>query len=84
MRIKPLLATAFAAALTLTSWAPGALTKQALADTSTTNQAQHEHVSGPFDRSIANEERLIKMLKKEGIIKKNASKKEEQASLRST
>ncbi len=81
MRAKSLLVTAFAAALTLTSWAPGALTKQALADTSAPSQTQHEHVSGPFDRSIANEERLIKMLKKEGIIKKNASRKEEQAQL---
>lgn len=81
MRAKSILVTAFAAALTLTSWAPGALTKQALADTSAPSQTQHEHVSGPFDRSIANEERLIKMLKKEGIIKKNASRKEEQAQL---
>lgn len=81
MRAKPLLTAAFAAALTLTTWAPGAMTKQAFADTAASSEKTHEHVSGPFDRSIANEERLIKMLKKEGYIKKNASKKEEQAQL---
>lgn len=41
----------------------------------------HKHVGGPFDLGIANDERLIEMLKKKGEISKNASEADAQKKL---
>ncbi|MDM5315250.1 immune inhibitor A [Fictibacillus sp. b24] len=41
----------------------------------------HKHVGGPFDLAIANDERLIEMLKKNGQISKNASEADAQKQL---
>lgn len=48
---------------------------------SSVEEKGHNHVGGPFDLAIANDERLIEMLKKNGQISKNASEKEVQQEL---
>ncbi|KGP73591.1 immune inhibitor A domain-containing protein [Pontibacillus yanchengensis] len=47
------------------------------------NKASHEHYEGgsPFDMAIANDERLIEMLKEKGEISKNATPEEAQKAL---
>ena len=89
MKGKSILVTAFAAALTFSSFAPATSAQQILTESNHSTgaeQASHNHsgvyTGSPFDLSIANEERLIAMLKKEGTIKKNASDKEAQKQLK--
>lgn len=86
MRGKTLWATAFAAMLTVGTFAPSALGKD-LSTAESKNQPvpsayNINYSSGEFDLAIANDERLIKYLKKEGIIKKNATEKEAQTQLK--
>ncbi len=89
LRGKSILASAFAAALTFSAFAPATSAHQistASTNTNGTSYDSHNHsaayTGGPLDLSIANEERLIKMLKKEGTIKKNATDKEAQTQLK--
>ena len=83
MREKSILASAFAAASVFSSFAPATSAQQI--STASNNAAGNEatnhnhsvaYTGSPVDLSIANEERLIAMLKKEGTIKKNATDKE--------
>jgi immune inhibitor A len=48
---------------------------------SSVEEKSHKHTGGPFDLAVANDERLIEMLKKNGQISKNASEAEAQAKL---
>lgn len=87
MRGKSILASAFAAALTFSAFAPATSAHQVStisnhAATETSHNHSVTYTGSSFDLSIANEERLIKMLKKEGVIKKNATDKEAQAQLK--
>ncbi len=86
MRGKSILASAFAAALTFSAFAPATSAHQISTTSKHAIDANQNHsvtyTGSSFDLSIANEERLIKMLKKEGTIKKNATDKEAQAQLK--
>ncbi len=48
---------------------------------SSVEEKSHKHTGGPFDLAVANDERLIEMLKKNGQISKNASEAQAQAKL---
>ncbi len=70
---------AMIAALTLGSFAPGtSSTVNAETSTSVKQEVKKEnvHKQGPFDLAVANEEKLVEMLKESGKISKNASAKE--------
>jgi immune inhibitor A len=49
--------------------------------TPSVEQQGHSHLGGPFDLAVANDEKLIEMLKKNGQISKNASEAEAQKKL---
>ena len=84
MKGKNVLSMAMVAALTLGAFtAPGA-TSAASADTAPVKQEVKKetvHKQGPFDLAVANEEKLIEMLKESGKISKNASAKEAEQAL---
>lgn len=85
MRGKSFLASAFAAALTFSAFAPVTSATQISTSVGTSSGSEHASVSysgSPIDLSIANEERLIAMLKKEGTIKKNATDQEAKTQLK--
>ena len=83
MKGKNVLSMAMVAALTLGAFAaPG--TSIASADTAPAKQEVKKetvHKQGPFDLAVANEEKLIEMLKESGKISKNASAKEAEQAL---
>ncbi|MEL3970888.1 immune inhibitor A domain-containing protein [Rossellomorea oryzaecorticis] len=55
--------------------------KNVLSEVTGKGHAGHSHQGSPFDLGIANDERLIEMLKKEGKIAKNASPAEAEKAL---
>nr|WP_239587415.1 immune inhibitor A domain-containing protein [Bacillus pakistanensis] len=79
---RKLASTALAAVMGLSTLTMGAFTPTANAEVvkkaeTALEEVKHSHKGGPFDLAIANDERLIEMLKKEGKIDKNADPEEE-------
>ncbi|MDP4552860.1 immune inhibitor A [Alkalihalobacillus macyae] len=84
MKGKNVLSMAMIAALTLGSLAPStSSTVHAEPSTSVKQEVKKEHVhkQGPFDLAVANEEKLIEMLKESGEISKNDSATEAEKEL---
>ncbi|WP_286170928.1 immune inhibitor A domain-containing protein [Bacillus sp. NTK071] len=78
MKGKNVLSMAMIAALTLGSLATGTSSTVHADSTSVKQEVKKEavHKQGPFDLAVANEEKLIEMLKENGKIPKDASAKE--------
>ena len=84
MKGKNVLSMAMVAALTLSAFtAPGASSQASVDAPQVKEEVKEEvvHKQGPFDLAIANEEKLIEMLKESGKISKNASAKEAEQAL---
>ena len=76
---KKLLATALSLSVLIsssTTAAMSSLKNQNVTTNQTTNENSYYKYGGPVDLSVANEEKIIEMLKREGKISKNASYEE--------
>ncbi|WLR41810.1 immune inhibitor A [Bacillus carboniphilus] len=83
MNKKKLFSLAMASALSVgTLVAPVGSYTDALAKTTYSQETEsHKHTKGPFDLAIANDEKLIEMLKEEGKVSKDASIEEAEEAL---
>ena len=84
MKGKNVLSMAMVAALTLGAFTAPGTSSAASADTAPVKQEVKKetvHKQGPFDLAVANEEKLIEMLKESGKISKNASAEEAEQAL---
>ncbi|MFQ3544927.1 immune inhibitor A [Halobacillus rhizosphaerae] len=73
MKKKQIASTAMALVIGLSTWAGGASAAQQSNAEQALKEVSQSTYNSPVDLGIANDEKLIEMLKKEGKIKKNAS-----------
>ncbi len=86
MKGKNVLSMAMIAALTLSAFSTPSASAAVQTDTTPVKQEVKKeavHKEGPFDLAIANEEKLIEMLKESGKISKNASAEDAEQALES-